>query len=202
MENDTMMKLCIAIGLGLLLFMAAMVGGPAGMSQAQAADAITLADLAGKFAGRGSGFLTICFSAGVPISCSSVSATPVPYNFTDILQTTRDAAGNSCGVSTSTFAPVSGTKFPALVSTRITLSIPVSFDLTTGSGIASFKDYVGGSCNGAVFDGTGTLAGTGTHNFFVSDSGNRIERITTSFSVVAGTVKGFVFSATFIRQPE
>ena len=197
-----MMKLCIAIGLGLLLFMAAMVGGPAGMSQAQAADAITLADLAGKFAGRGSGFLTICFSAGVPISCSSVSATPVPYNFTDILQTTRDAAGNSCGVSTSTFAPVSGTKFPALVSTRITLSIPVSFDPATGSGTASFKDYVGGSCNGAVFDGTGTLAGTGTHSFFLSNSGNRIERITTSFSVVAGTVKGFVFSATFIRQPE
>jgi len=202
MENDTMMKLCIAIGLGLLLFMAAMVGGPAGMSQAQAADAITLADLAGKFAGRGSGFLTICFSAGVPISCSSVSATPVPYNFTDILQTTRDAAGNSCGVSTSTFAPVSGTKFPALVSTRITLSIPVSFDPATGSGTASFKDYVGGSCNGAVFDGTGTLAGTGTHSFFLSNSGNRIERITTSFSVVAGTVKGFVFSATFIRQSD
>jgi hypothetical protein len=88
------------------------------------------------------------------------------------------------------------------VSSRTTVSIPVSFDPTTGSGTASFSDYVGGSCNGAVFDGTGTLAGTGTHSFFASDSGNRIERITTSFSVVAGTVKGFVFSATFIRQPE
>ncbi len=197
-----LMKLRIATGLGLLLFMAAMIGGPAGVTQAQDDGGITLASLAGNFAGRGSGFLTICFSAGVPISCSSVSATPVPYNFTDILQTTRDAAGNSCGVSTSTFAPVSGTKFPALVSTRITLSIPVSFDHATGSGTASFKDYVGGSCNGAVFDGTGTLAGTGTHSFFLSNSGNRIERITTSFSVVAGTVKGFVFSATFIRQSD
>src|SRR5712691_3146910 len=160
-----MMKLRIATGLGLVLLMATMVGGAVRVSQAQDDGGVTLASLAGKFAGRGSGFLTICFGAGGPISCSSVSATPVPYNFTDILQTTRDAAGNSCGVSTSTFAPVSGTKFPAAVSTRTTVSIPVSFDPTTGSGTASFKAYVGGSCNGAVFDGTGTLAGSGTHNF-------------------------------------
>src|SRR6266851_7249823 len=86
-----LMKLRIATGLGLALFMATMIGGPVRVSQAQDDQGVTLADLAGKFAARGSGFLTICFSAGVPISCSSVSATPVPYNFTDILQTTRDA---------------------------------------------------------------------------------------------------------------
>src|SRR5713226_6807331 len=61
-----LMKLRIATGLGLLLFMATMVGGPVTVSQAQDDQGgVTLADLAGKFAGRGSGYFTICFSAGV-----------------------------------------------------------------------------------------------------------------------------------------
>ena len=97
-----LMKLRIATGLGLLLFMATMIGGPVRVSQAQDDEGVTLASLAGKFAGRGSGFLTICFSAGVPISCSSVSPVPtlVPFNDTTIWQQTRNAAGNSCGVTT------------------------------------------------------------------------------------------------------
>src|SRR5713101_8025283 len=103
-----MMKLRMATGLGSLLFMAAMVGGPAGMSQAQDDQGVTLASLAGNFAGRGGGFVTLCFSPGFLndpshlLSCSSVSPvpTPAPYNETHIWQQTRDAAGKSCGVFT------------------------------------------------------------------------------------------------------
>jgi hypothetical protein len=48
-----MIKLRVATGLGLLLFMATMIGGSVSVSPAQAdEDGLTLASLAGKFAGR------------------------------------------------------------------------------------------------------------------------------------------------------
>jgi hypothetical protein len=199
-----MMKLRIATRLGLLLFMATMIGGPVRVSQAQDDQGgVTLADLAGKFAGRGYGFATLCFSAGVPISCSSVSAAPVPFNDTLIWQQTRDAAGKSCGVTTETLARVAGTKSPAIVNTRTHVGTTTSFDPATGSGTEHFDRYQGGSCIGAVWDGTGTLTSTGTGSFVVSDSGNRFEflwRTYTSISPVAGFGQGLVFSETLIRQ--
>ena len=206
-----MMKLRIATGLGLVLFMATMIGGPVRVSQAQDDEGVTLASLAGNFAGRGGGFVTLCFSPGFLndpshlLSCSSVSPvpTPVPYNETHIWRQTRDAAGKSCGVFTETFAPVAGTTRPAFVNVRTHVGTTTSFDPTTGSGTETFKRYRGGSCIGAVWDGTGTLTSTGSGNFVVSDSGDRFEflwRTYTSISPVAGAAQGLVFSATFIRQ--
>src|SRR5713226_4764780 len=142
MRHHTMMKLRIATGLGLILFMATMmiIGGPVRVTQAQAdEDVITLASLAGKFAGRGSGFFTFCFSAGLQISCSSASPVSlVPYNETQISQQTRDAAGNGCEVFTRTYAPVFGTKSSANVATPHRVFTGTSFDPMTGSGTASF----------------------------------------------------------------
>src|SRR5712691_12006302 len=51
-----LMKLRIATGLGLVLLMAAMVGGAVRVSQAQDDQGVTLASLAGNYAGRCSGF--------------------------------------------------------------------------------------------------------------------------------------------------
>ena len=161
------------------------------------------ADLAGKFAGRGYGFATICSSAGVPVSCSSVSPTLVPFNDTLIWQLARDAAGNSCGVMTEAFARVSGQKIPARVNARTHVGTTTSYDSTAGSGTEHFDRYQGGSCIGAVWDGTGTLTSTGTGSFDVSDSGNRFEFIWTSYtsiSPVAGFGQGLVFSETLVRQ--
>jgi hypothetical protein len=61
MRHYTMMKLRIATGLGLALFMATMVGGPVGMSQAHDGG-VTLASLAGKFETRTSGSITVCYN--------------------------------------------------------------------------------------------------------------------------------------------
>ncbi len=198
------MKLRLATGLGLVIFMATMIGGPVRVSQAQDDEGgVTLASLAGKFAGRFNGFVTICLSAGVPISCSSVSPVPtaVAFNVTEIEQITSDAAGNSCAVSTSTAAPVSGTTSPALVNTPITVRTNTSFDPTTGSGTESASSYVGGHCNGAVFDMTGaTKVATFTDSFDVSDSGNRIEVIVNTYNAAGGIIEGVVDSGTFIRQ--
>ena len=202
-----LIKLRIATGLGLLLFMAAMFGGPVRVSQAQDDQGgVTLASLAGKFAARGGGFATVCSSSGTPISCSSVSAVAVPFNFIKVSRSTRDAAGNVCEVSTSTSVPVVGTKSTTLVFT-VTKVGTTSFDPTTGAGTISFNEYHGGSCIGATGDLTGaTLTTITTDAFIVSDSGNRIESIAKSFNrvdsafSVAGSIKGVAFSATYIRQ--
>ena len=203
-----MMKLRIATGLGLVIFMATMIGGPVGVTQAQDDEGVTLASLAGKFAGRGGGFVTICFSPGsvLPlISCSSVSplAVAVPFYENVITHQTRDAAGNSCGVSIESYARVLGTKNPAGTQMRTNVGTS-SFDPTTGSGTTNFSRYKGGSCIGAAFDSTGaTLTSTGTNSFVVSDSGNRIEFIWTSYTSIApvpGNGQGVGLSETFIRQ--
>ena len=196
-----LLKLRIATGLGLVLFMATMIGGPVRVSQAQDDQGVTLADLAGNFAGRGSGFFTRCLNVGftAPEDCATAPH-QVPFNQTGIFHRTSDAAGNFCGVITVATAPVSGTKFPAGVSASTTVGT-TSFDPTTGSGTQSFSRYNGGTCSGAVFDSTGaTPLGTTTSSFVVSDSGDRIESIVTSFSTVTGTVQGNVFSTTSIRQ--
>jgi hypothetical protein len=188
-----MIKLRMATGLGLLLFTAAMVGGPVGISRAQASGGgVTLASLAGKFTSKGSGSYTLCFTDNfmTTVDCASGRHQEVQFNSTLVLRAIRDAAGNSCGVTTSTITPTEGpdygAKFPARMNfTRTNVSTTTSFDPTTGSGSSSFSQYRGGRCAGAVFDSTGAiLTGTGTQSFMVYDSGNRMDTIVTGFSVV------------------
>src|SRR5713226_2291647 len=219
-----MMKLRIAAGVGLLLITATMACGPVGMSQPQASDGgVTLASLAGKFASKGSVSYTLCFgtSFSALVDCASSPHQEVPFNVTAVAHNVRDAAGNSCGVTTLTSTPTDaaayGTQFPGRVNfkridfTRTSVSTTTSFDPTTGSGSSSFSQYLGGRCNGAVFDTTGaTLVSTGTQSFMVSDSGNRIETIITSLSFVTSPfgVPGMLketmpmVKATSIRQSD
>src|SRR5216683_3094708 len=147
------------------------------------------ATMAGKFETRGSGVYTLCYRENFTeeVDCASAPHEEVPYKLTAVAHNIRDAAGNSCAFTTMTGAP------------------------TDGSGTESLDRYAGGRCNGAVFDSTGAiLEGTGTQSFMVSDSGNRIETIITSFSVVAspfgeaGSMKETmpVNNATSIRQSD
>ena len=126
----------------------------------------------------------------------------------------RDAVGNSCAFTTLTLAPTDahfGPYFTRLNFARTNVSTTTSFHPATGSGSASFNQHHGGSCVGAAFDNTGAiLTGTGTQSFMVSDSGNRIDAIVTSFSVVispfgvAGSMKETmpVNKATSIRESD
>ncbi len=144
-----MMKVRIATGLGLVLLMATMVGGPVRVSQAQDDEGgVTLASLAGKYAARGSGFETVCFNAGFTAlaDCSLSTSHLVPFESAFVSHFTRDKAGNTCVVINITSAPV------------------------------------------------------GTQSLAVSDSGKRIEIITTSFNAVGNIIQGVVSSATAIRQ--
>ena len=214
-----MMKLRIAIGVGLLLLMATMVGGPVGMSQARANDGgVTLASLAGKFETRTSGSFRLCFNESFTeaVDCASAPHQEVHFKVTSVGHGARDAAGNSCAATsvsstlTGTAVAVYAAKFPRRVNVqRTNVSTTTSFDPTTGSGTASFRQYREKSCIGAGFDTTGAvLAATGTQSFRVSDSGNRIETILTSISYVpssfsiAGSIKETMAKATSIRQSD
>jgi len=192
------MKLHIATVVGLLLLMATMACGPVGMSQPQASGGdVTLASLAGKFETRGSGVYTLCFRENFTkkVNCASAPHEEVPFKLTVVAHNVRDAAGNSCAFTTLTGAPTDVLAYSAKYAswgllkinfTTTNVSTTTSFDPATGSGTESLNRYAGGRCNGAVFDSTGAiLEGTGTQSFMVSDSGNRIETIITSFRVAS-----------------
>jgi hypothetical protein len=217
-----MMKLRIAAGLGLLLFTAAMACGQV-RSQAPAnGGGATLASLAGRFETRGSGVYTVCYRENFTkkVNCASAPHEEVPFKLTAVSHNIRDAAGNSCAFTTLTGAPTDVLAYSAKYAswgllkisfTTTNVSTITSFDPTTGSGTESLNRYAGGRCNGAAFDSTGAiLEGTGTQSFMVSDSGNRIDTIVTSFSVVtspmgeAGSMKETmpVNKATSIRQSD
>jgi hypothetical protein len=213
-----MTKLRNATGLGLLLFMATMIGGLVGISRAQGnGGGVTLASLAGKFEARGSGSETVCFNQSFTEAVVCASAPhQVQFKLTAVAHGTLDAAGNSCGVISVSSAladaaavAVYAAKFPNRTNVhRTTVGTITSFDPKTGSGTASFRQYLGGSCVGAGFDSTGAvLTLTGTQSFMVSDSGNRIKSILTSSSAVAGAfdsdiMKGLMFSSTSIRESD
>ena len=211
-----MVKLCIVTALGLLLFMETMVGGPLEVSRAQPdTSRVTLASLAGKFKSTGNGIDTVCFKAGFTAleDCASAPrAQQVSFN-TGIVRATRDMAGNACSVGTLTARAVvvgpTSSPFGPVIIPITAVSTTITFDPTTGSGTASFRQYRGGSCIGAVFDTTGAiLTGTGTVSFLVSNRGNRIEQILTSLSTVnsayslPGSVNYPWFIDTSIRQPD
>ncbi len=106
-----MIKLRIATGLGLLLFTATMAGGAVGTSRAQAGDGgVTLASLAGKFEARGSGTFTLCYNESFTeaVDCASALHQEVHFKVTSVGHGTRDAAGNSCAV-TSVSSALTGT---------------------------------------------------------------------------------------------
>ena len=103
-----MMKMRIATGVGLLLFMATAACGPVGMSQTRANGGdVTLASLAGKFKTRGSGVYTLCFRENFTetVDCASAPHEEVPFELTGVSHNIRDAAGNTCAFTTVTGAP-------------------------------------------------------------------------------------------------
>src|SRR5216684_7989325 len=155
--GTTMIKLRITTGLGLILFMGTLIGGPVGMSRAQAGGGgVTLASLAGNFASRGSGSFTLCFNESFTeaVDCASALHQEMHFKVTSVAHGTRDAAGNACGVTdvsstlTGTAVEIYAAKFPTRMHVRRTnVSTTTSFDSTTRSGTASFRQYREKSCS-------------------------------------------------------
>jgi len=167
-------------------------------------EGISLADLAGSFAGTGGGFVSQCFVGTTPSACSDPSSAAVEFHEADVLRATRDQNGNECfSLFTDVMSPVGGSKLPADVSSLIAVISNNSYDPATGTGKESFSIFVsanGVSCSGAalVNPNGASPVDTGTQDIAASESGDRIDVIITSVS--APGQSGVVVTYTLHRQ--
>jgi len=118
---------------------------------------LSLADLAGSYAGKAVGFLTICFTSDVtspsPAACKDESSVPVQFNHTELIQGRQSADGKFCATVTVINSPAAGSRRPALVADQIAAGSVTSYDPTTGKGTSSIEIYAaadGVSCKGAT----------------------------------------------------
>lgn len=137
-------------------------------------------------------------SQGTEASCSGSSC--VVLGIIEAGAMTRDAAGHACGAHVAVVNTVPPSSSPPTVVPSITTVVNVThYDPNTGTGDASLNEYVGGSCNGAIFNSTGaTQVVTGTLHFTVSDAGKRIDSVVTALSIPG--LGGFSITFTELQQ--
>ena len=156
----------------------------------------SLADQRGVYTVKSVGFETLCING-----CTAALPLLVPLNFAADAEGTIDQAGNYCAVATSSSSPVSGSPSGAFVFTKIMTGGVTSFDPATGQADVTFSEYRGGNCSGASFDGRGaTLIATGTNHLVISESGNRMDILLTSYVSGSGKIGGVVNITTLIKQ--
>lgn len=162
------------------------------------ATTVTLADLQGTYAGKSIGFTSVCTNSG---GCSAASPTLEVFNFAAVAQASVNATGNFCATATTSNAPVAGSAAAANISNRTISGNVTSFDATTQQGDVSFQIYEGGTCSGSTFNNTGaTLTTNGTGHVVVSNSGEQIDSVATSYVTVAGDIGSVVNTVTFHKQ--
>jgi hypothetical protein len=116
---------------------------------------LSLADLAGSYAGKAVGFLTICLTSNLasPAACANLSSVPVQFNHTELIQGSQSADGKFCATVTAINSPADGSRAPALVDDLIAAGSVTSYDPTTGKGKSSIVIYAAApdvSCKGAT----------------------------------------------------
>jgi hypothetical protein len=92
-------------------------------------EGLSLADLAGSYAGKGVGFLTICLTSDFtgPVACTKPSSVPVQFNHTELIQGGQSADGKFCATVTTIDSPAAGSKLPALVRDLIAAGSIISY---------------------------------------------------------------------------
>ena len=148
----------------------------------------------GQFSVTLQGYAASCAtSGGVPEPCNASGVVAVPLSVLDYGTLTRDGAGNACSAHIAVLAtfPVGAAQSQVIKDyTSITVT---NYDPATGTGDESWISYVGGACDGAIFNWAGaTKITSGTFHFVVTDNGNRIESLFTSVVGVQGGPLPFV----------
>jgi len=195
--EDCIMKKLLAIVVGSL---ALVVGQPLIIqhwSEATAQEGIPLP--AGHFSDTRQSSMAVCVNPTIIAQepCSTSGAAVLAESAVDNGSATADSAGNACGTITEVdsflLLAASSSISPSIValintspSFVITNIHPVSklvdFDSTTGIGHRSVTVYIGGTCSGASFDSSNaTKVNSVNQQFVVSNGGNRIDFIATSF---------------------
>jgi hypothetical protein len=167
-------------------------------------EGVPLKALAGRYGDTLHGSFALCLDPNnnfAEISCADPKAVVFPQTTVQVGNEKLDAKGNSCETCTETDSDLPVDLSPPLVGVFHGIAKITSYDPATGSGDATFTNYIGGKCVGASFNSTGaTINSTGTGHFVVSDHGNRIDTITTSVTDPTGGVGDFFFSGTNLRQ--
>ena len=208
------MKKLIAIVVGSL---ALVVGQPLIIqhwSEATAHEGIPLPS--GHFSDTRQSSMAVCVNPTTITQepCSTSGAAVLADSTLQNGSATLDSAGNGCVALTEvdSFLPLAASSSisPSIVA-KINTSPPfvetnehqvftlVDYDSTTGIGHRSVAVYLGGTCRGASFNRTGvTKVNVVIHQFVVSNDGNRIDFLSTSFS--NPTRGSFTASGTELRQ--
>jgi hypothetical protein len=189
----TVVLILLAVAMNLIVLLAR-----ASVTAHAQANPISLASLQGNYVGKSTGFTTVCTNIE---GCSFSSPTLLSFNFAAIAQASLDGAGNFCAAATNANAPVKGSAAGANVSSRTIAGSITSFDPATLQGEISFQIYTGGSCTGPSFNNYGaTLTTNGTGHVAVSDSGQQIDGVATSYVSVDGTIGSVVNTVTYRKQ--
>ena len=122
----------------------------------------------------------------------------VTLNIIEAGNMVRDSSGNACGSHTAVVTTIPPTAAsPIVVPSVVTVLKLLNYDSATGTGDAALSEYSGGSCNGAVFNGSGaTQVVSGTLHFTVSNGengngGDRIDSILTALEIQGTPVPNF-----------
>jgi hypothetical protein len=172
---------------------------------------LSLADLAGSYAGNGGGFLTMCFIGTSPpadAACDNPSSVAIQFNDADVLQSTVSPDGQFCVTVTTVDSPVDASKLPAFINNFIVGGSVTSYDPRTGRGAADFTFYNaadGVSCKRAtvVNPRSAQPVAHGTEDTqFGEAPALHFNYVFTSFTGVAGNFGGSVLSGTLYIQHE
>jgi hypothetical protein len=80
---------------------------------------------------------------------------------------------------------------PTVVTARNVVNI-ANYDPSTGVGDIFVTGYIGGSCNGSVFNSQGaTKTATASAHFVASDGGKQIDYVNTQLQSVTGNIGDF-----------
>jgi hypothetical protein len=182
---------------------------PSSTARAGEGEGLSLAELAGSFAGRQGGFLSLCISApGQSADCTDPSSVVRQFNDTEVLQGTFARDGQFCLTDTDVFSIVGGSKDPAGIIDFIVKGSITSYDRNTGRGTTSFTLYIHTDnnrvgCNGAnLLNPQGVQADSfGTQDFTVGQKpALHFDTVVTSLTAAAGNYGGFVLGGTLYVQ--
>ena len=168
---------------------------------AREGEGLSLADLAGSYAGKGGGFLTLCDTA----PCTDKSARQ--YNDAEVIQLTLNRDGKWCSTTTAVDSPADGSPAPAFVHNFIIDGSNLSYDPRTGIGAWSATFYIaennknGVRCKGANVVNPNQEAFHATIAFTVAqEPALHFDFVFTSFTAGDGSVGGSVISDTVYIQ--
>ena len=128
---------------------------------------LPISAFAGTYAFTFDGGYAVCLNASfAEVACTDASVAFVfPQTTKQVGVSTADRNGNTCATSTATISDNPLDKSLPLVLTLIGVTTTTAYDPATGTGSAQGTNYVGGKCNGAVFDSDGaTEVATFTYN--------------------------------------